>query len=60
MPKRESRDAVVLSVKLDKDVAKALSVYAAMQDEYMYRVLESFIREGLKRKGKSVEELAAA
>jgi hypothetical protein len=53
---RATRDAVTLSVRLDRDVVRALNVYAAKRDEYVYRVLDEFIREGLQRSGHSVEE----
>ncbi len=47
-----------LSIALSADVLKALNVFAASQGEYVYRVLEEFIREGLEKRGTSVEELA--
>ena len=47
-----------LSITLNADVLKALNIYAASQDRYVYDVIEEFIREGLQRRGTSVEELA--
>lgn len=56
MPNGDDKER--LSVNMDPVVIRALNVYAASQNEYVYVTLESFIRTGLKAKGTSVEALA--
>lgn len=55
---QERRDSTPVTVKLDKEVAKALSIFSTAKDRYLYDLLEEFIRDGLKKYGTSVESLA--
>lgn len=57
---QKRREAVTISVRVDKDVATALNVFAALENRYVYDVLEEFIKRGLEAHKTSVPILLGA
>ena len=55
----DKRDIMMFNCRLDPQVGLALKVYAAMQQQFIYEILEDFIRDGLEARGTSVSALLA-